>query len=188
MRIVGGKFGSRKFPTGAPKGARPTTDASRESLFATLENLTDFDGARVCDLFAGTGSLGIEAISRGAASCAFADVNGKALSQISKFLKELKFDRFETIKSDSARFLKSAAKENRSFDIIFADPPYGKGFLNEIAALAAETDVLATGGLLVFEVSSSENPIAPPNLHILKEKISGGTKILVYRKSDHNPR
>lgn len=130
MRIIAGRFKSRKINSDAcvyksANGYRPTTDRARETLFNVLENKFGFEGTRALDLFAGTGSLGFEALSRGATSCVFVDRSFRNLSLIKKTAVELGSENeIEFVKSEALAYLNSCDKFPEKFDIIFADPPY----------------------------------------------------------------
>lgn len=125
MRIITGKYKSRKIFSSAiyNKSLRPTTDRARETLFNVLENYIDFEGKIVIDLFAGTGALGFEALSRDASLCDFVDVSNKSLELIRKTSQELNCeDRIRLYKKDSIVFLNNL--NEFKYDIVFADPPY----------------------------------------------------------------
>lgn len=121
MRVISGYLRSRVINVAKQAGnVRPTTDRARETLFNIISNQIDFHGCRILDLFAGSGSFGIECISRGAEQCVFVDTFTGSV-KINMEALELK-DKSEIIKSDSLVYLKNNV--NEKFDIIFADPPY----------------------------------------------------------------
>lgn len=141
MRIISGKYRSRRLNTPLPgagnclkdnlSGFRPTTDRARETLFNVLNNLIDFESVSCLDLFAGTGALGFEAISRGAASCDFVESSSKCALNIEKSAKELGCtEKIKIFKEDAIRFLSES--EGRFYDLIFTDPPYDYENYNEI--------------------------------------------------------
>ena len=146
MRIISGKYKSRRIHTPGGKGGqkehsikanlsgfRPTTDRAKETLFNVLNNIIDFDSVTCLDLFAGTGALGLEALSRGASECAFIDSSEKHCLNIQKTAAELGCsENAEIIRSDALKFL--LENENNYFDIIFADPPYTYESYNELVA------------------------------------------------------
>lgn len=195
MRITGGILRNRTFKV--PKdGMRPTMERAREAVFSSLA--ARVPGARVLDLFAGSGGLGLEAWSRGAASVT-------AVEQVSKHWKILQ-ENFQTldgdpdlggwdvVQSDVYDYLKrcprppAAATEGRpvgagadraessGFDLIFADPPYDKADLPKL--LEAAAGALAPAGLLVFEMRSSDAYNVSPEWKLIKEKTCGETKVL----------
>lgn len=141
MRIISGKYRSRRLNSSVPGGGnclkenlsgfRPTTDRARETLFNVLNNLIDFESVSCLDLFAGTGALGFEAVSRGAAGCDFVESSLKCARNIKKSAEELGCtDKMKLYKEDVIRFL--SENEGRFYDLIFADPPYDYEHYNEI--------------------------------------------------------
>lgn len=142
MRIISGKYKSRKIYTSSPakedctrgniSGFRPTTDRAKETLFNVLNNIADFTGMNCLDLFAGSGALGFEAISRGAESCDFVENSRKQIDCINKTAAELDFNGYTVYNEDVIRFLKLNTGEQ--YDIIFADPPYAYEFYEELVS------------------------------------------------------
>ena len=120
MRIISGKYGRRRFEVPSSFSARPTTDFAKENIFNVLSNYMDFEGLDALDLFAGTGSISFELLSRGCRSVTAVEKNGTHAAFISKVAKELKTDALSLIRGDAFRFLQGAAAD--SFDFIFADP------------------------------------------------------------------
>jgi 16S rRNA (guanine966-N2)-methyltransferase len=131
VRVIAGRFGGRRLS--APRGAhtRPTADRVREALFSVLG---DVEGARVLDLFAGSGALGIEALSRGAAEATFVDSAPGAVRALRDNLSALELEA-EVRRRDARAFLRSARKSGRQYDLVFLDPPYRRA-----AALASDLD------------------------------------------------
>jgi 16S rRNA (guanine966-N2)-methyltransferase len=183
MRIIGGKYGGRRFQTKAPTGVRPTTDMVRESMFNILTNLIDFKGIKVLDLFAGTGALGIECLSRGAEFCVFVEKNRNTAGFIGEFASSLGIGKFsyDIIISDAAKSLEKTISEKKynPFDIVFLDPPYNLNINNRIIDLISKNGILTYGGLVVSEQSSLQSIIIPDNYEIIKEKVFGETKIVI---------
>src|ERR1035437_6909805 len=126
MRIIAGTFKSRKLLAPAGTDTRPTTDRARETLFNVLNNLIDFADVRVLDLFAGSGALALEAISRGAGQATLVERNAKAIHAAKENIRELGIeDRVNITSLDVFRYLKSPPSlEGETFDLIFADAPY----------------------------------------------------------------
>lgn len=118
MRVISGKYKSRILKSPKSDNVRPTTDRARETLFNVLNNLIDFEGIKVIDLFCGTGSFGIECLSRGAEFCTFVDFNIKSVEENVKML--MLEDSSKIIKGDVLKFVNSESDA----DLIFADPPY----------------------------------------------------------------
>lgn len=147
MRIIGGTF--RGHPLRAPKGAtRPTTDRTREAIFNLVQHRVTLPGARVLDLFAGSGALGLEALSRGATAAAFVEQRGQALGTVRHNAAALGVaDRCTLLRADALRFL--GAIPNAAYDLVFADPPYALADLDRLPDLALP--YLAPDGLLVLE-------------------------------------
>ncbi len=149
MRIISGEFKGRKFQL--PKGLtlRPTTDFAKEGLFNVLRNLTVFEEKRVLDLFAGTGSLSLEFISRGAQWVLAIDINETHCRLIREFSAKIECDhKVEAIRSDVFKYLQVSGEK---FDIIVADPPYDHKKITDIPQIIFEKNLLEKGGILVVE-------------------------------------
>lgn len=149
MRIISGKYGRRRFSVPSSFSARPTTDFAKENLFNVLNNFIDFEGLDALDLFAGTGSISFELLSRECRHVTAVEKNNAHASFIDKVAKELKTDALQLIRGDVFRFLQSARKE--SYDFIFADPPYGLKELPQVPVLVFGRDLLREGGIFVME-------------------------------------
>lgn len=149
MRIISGIYGRRRFDVPSTFSARPTTDFAKENLFNVLSNLTDLEGADALDLFAGTGSISFELLSRECRSVTAVEKNNQHASFIAKVAKELKTESLHLIRGDVFRYLSSAPMQ--SFDFIFADPPYALKELPEIPRLVFERDLLREDGIFVME-------------------------------------
>ena len=155
MRIITGsaKGIQLKAPTGL--STRPTTDRVKESLFGILGYLVE--DARVLDVFAGTGNLSLEALSRGAASAVAIDKSANCQRIIREnAIKTRLDDRLTVMKGDGLRHLTQYAAEGRTFDLIFADPPYEQGFVAKVVAAVEGGTVLADDGVLVAEHTKKE--------------------------------
>lgn len=178
MRVVGGRFRGR--PLAAPKGhaTRPTSDRVRESLFNILTHgLEDFEieGARVLDLFAGTGALGIEALSRGASWCLLVEDSAEARGCIRENIEALGLTGVTKVWRRDATKLGQAAPM-QPFQLVFADPPYGKG-LGELALTAAvEGGWLSPGAVCVLE-EHADTEVALPGLRLESERTYGDTRL-----------
>ena len=133
MRIISGIYGRRRFDVPSSFSARPTTDFAKENLFNVINNLTDLEGIDALDLFAGTGSISFELLSRECKSVTAVEKNNAHASFIAKVAKELKTDSLHLIRGDVFRYLHSAPKQG--FDFIFADPPYALKELPEVPVL-----------------------------------------------------
>ena len=144
MRVISGTCRGRRLLEPAGTEVRPTTDQVKEALFNIVQ--FDIEGRRVLDLFAGTGQLGIEALSRGAADCVFVDSSRISLRLVEDNLRRCDLHG-KCMQCDSIGFLRRGEK----FDLIFLDPPYGKGLDVEAMLAVKEFDILAKGGIMVCE-------------------------------------
>ena len=167
MRIIAGEFRGRALASVGKGDAgahlRPTTDRVRESLFNVLSHQIDFDGLRVLDLFAGTGALGLEALSRGATHVTFVDDGRVAQGLIRKNIDLTRSaDRTDLIRRDATRLGENA---NAPYDLIFLDPPYGKG-LGQKAVTTLSNGWIADGALIVWEENA---PMQPPEGFTLQD-------------------
>jgi 16S rRNA (guanine966-N2)-methyltransferase len=154
MRIISGKFKGRRLQVPTNITARPTTDFAKEGLFNLLNNRIDFEGIDVLDLFAGTGSIGFEFISRDCKSLISIEQNERHCVFIRKVCTELKIDNLSLIKTDVFKFIETCHSQ---FDMIFADPPYELEQLAEIPDLILSKKLLKEDGLFVLEHSSKNN-------------------------------
>ena len=158
MRIIAGeRKGARIY---APRGmdTRPTSDRVREAAFSLIGPV---DGAAVLDLFAGSGAMGLEALSRGAASCVFVETDREALRAIDRNLEKLQFAGVAVVRLDALAALATDAAAGRRYDLVLLDPPYGK-LSKLVPALSAYLPaVLSDAGLVVFESEASEEPELP---------------------------
>jgi 16S rRNA (guanine966-N2)-methyltransferase len=171
VRIVAGEYKGRRLrmPRGAP--TRPTADRVREALFSMLGDVT---GARVLDLYAGSGALGIEALSRGAASAVFVERDARAAAAIQANLDTVGAEA-EVSRQDALAFVR---RDRRSYDLVFCDPPYDSG--PRIAAPLAEglPALLSTDARIVTE-SDKRNPLELP-FPLLRERTYGDTRIAIH--------
>lgn len=162
MRIIAGHAHGRRLK--APRGllTRPTSARARESIFSRLAVRIDFDGVRVLDIFAGSGSLGIESLSRGAARVTFVDSSRDAASAIRANLAQLDLsDRARILVSDVRRALADLSRSHEIFDLVFVDAPFKDDTSAEVLAMLAEFGLVAPDGWIVIE-QSKRAPAAPP--------------------------
>ncbi|OXT01539.1 16S rRNA (guanine(966)-N(2))-methyltransferase RsmD [Notoacmeibacter marinus] len=174
MRIVGGAFRGRPLKTPSSDATRPTTDRTRESLFNILSHRddADVDGARVLDLFAGTGALGLEAISRGAAFALFVEDAGAARATIRANIETLGLaGRTKIFRRDATRI--GAVGTMKPFDLVFADPPYRKGLGEKALAAALSGEWLADGALCVLEEAADAPFLLPGGFDLVDERPMG---------------
>ncbi len=169
MRIIGGQWRGRKLTFTPEPGLRPTTDRVRETLFNWLA--PEIHGARCLDLFAGSGALGLEALSRGAAHCDFIDTSKAALRQIQTHLDSLGAAGAGECRPVSAQDFLAAA--NSCWDIVFVDPPFGSGLVEPCCALLQKPGLLARPGLVYVETGKREQPQLPETWRLHREKRAG---------------
>ena len=150
MRIISGKYKSRKFQLPTNFSARPTTDMARESLFNILNNRIDWENANALDLFSGTGCIAVEFVSRGCPHVTSVESNAKNHAFIQKVKEMLDAKELLTIKSDVFSFIKSC---KQTFDLIFADPPYDLKELDLIPTKIFEKELLNDEGIFILEHS-----------------------------------
>ncbi len=160
MRIISGRFKARRLEVPKNITARPTTDFAKEGLFNLLNNEIDFEGIEVLDLFAGTGSIGLEFISRGASNVISIEQNANHCAFIRKTTKKLDIDNLWLMRQDVFKFITSTSKQ---FDVIFADPPYNLETFDTIPDLILNKNLLKEDGLFILEHSSKKNFENHPN-------------------------
>jgi len=184
MRVIAGEARGRRLS--APRGlaTRPTLARVRESMFSRLSVRLDFAGLRVLDLFAGTGSLGIEALSRGAAHVTFVESARPALTALRRNLAALGFsERARVLKSEVLRGLETLSAQRQQFDLVLLDPPYRKGWGDRVLPRLMELQLLAEDAWVATEVSRLE---AAPSSLIGLERVSlatlGDHQIALYQR------
>lgn len=160
MRIIRGKYGRRRFDVPKNITARPTTDFARENLFNVIENLVDIEGAKVCDLFAGTGAVSWEFVSRGAAEVVAVEEAPVQSAFIRSVKEKLGDTVLRLVRGDVFRFV---AKASQPFDIVFADPPYDLPRFDEIPGLILGSKLVKEGSLVVIEHNKSKDYADMPN-------------------------
>lgn len=148
MRIITGKYKGRHFDVPRSFKARPTTDFAKENIFNVMNGYIDFEDCTALDLFAGTGSISLELLSREAKTVVSVEMDRDHANFIRQCLKKIDDENCMLIKGDVFRFLKSCKQK---FDFIFADPPYALPNLPAIPDLIFEHDLLAEDGVFVFE-------------------------------------
>ena len=176
MRIVGGAHRGKRLI--APKGlaTRPTTDRTRESLFNILSNKVELDGLRVLDLFAGTGALGLEAISRGAGFSLFIEMASPARAAIRQNIEALQVvGNTKIFRRDAIKL--GAIGTMKPFDLVFADPPYGKGLGEKAAASLLEGGWLAKEAVFILEEASENFPASLKGFQLMDQRKFGETTI-----------
>ncbi|MGC9336613.1 MAG: 16S rRNA (guanine(966)-N(2))-methyltransferase RsmD [Candidatus Cloacimonadia bacterium] len=174
MYIIAGEFKGYKLISLPTRRIRPTMNKVRESIFTMIRDR--LEDAEVLDLFAGTGSLGIEALSGGARLCHFVDHASLSIRCISNNVKKLNIsDRVKIIKSPVMSFI---ARCKDKYDVIFADPPYGQPQIEKMIDTLIMRGILKPHGLLILEADARENILLPKG-YTLKQKLYGDTQIAV---------
>jgi len=148
MRIISGKYKSRRFDIPKNFNARPTTDFAKENIFNVIGNLIDLEDAIALDLFAGTGSIGFELLSRGCREVVCVEKDAVHYTFIKKVRDELKTGQLSVIRTDAMKFIASV---KQTFDFIFADPPYAFKDLPQIPELILSHHLLNPNGIFVME-------------------------------------
>lgn len=177
MRIIRGKYGRRRFDVPKNITARPTTDFARENIFNVIENLIDIDGIEALDLFAGTGAISLELLSRGATRVTAVE---KAMTQyafIRRTAEQLGEQNLNLIKGDVFKFL---AAPHEKFDFIFADPPYDLPRFGEIPQLVLQADILKPDGFFIIEHSRAYDFSTIPGF--VDHRIYGSVNFSIIRK------
>ena len=179
MRVITGKARGISLKTPNGQQTRPTSDRVKEALFSIIQ--FEIAGARVLDLFGGTGQLGIEALSRGAKSAVFVDYNESACSLIRENLNRCGFaTNAKVIRSDYLSYLNCCTDQ---FDIIILDPPYGELFLEKSLKMITEIDILQSSGIIITERSSEKELLCDlPGYSRSKDYKYGNTLLAMYRK------
>ncbi|GAA0208776.1 16S rRNA (guanine(966)-N(2))-methyltransferase RsmD [Kangiella japonica] len=176
FRVIGGQWKGRKLKFFEVEGLRPSLDRIRETLFNWLQS--EIRGARCLDLFAGSGAIGIEALSRGASSVDFVELNKKAARQLESNIGLLQADDGNLHHQDAKQFL---SQEHQPYDIVFLDPPFHKGLAQEIVGQLAQTNLLAEGALVYLEIEQNLEVDIPDNWELLKDKQAGQLQYRLYR-------
>ena len=179
MRIIAGKFRGRQLRTVRDLSVRPTTDRAKQTIFDILSTRIDFEGIRVLDLFAGSGSLGLEALSRGAGSAVFVDSSRDVHELLSSNIRNFGCESQCTLYlSEVFRFLKTT---NAKFDLVFADPPYKLERIGVLPRAIYEAGVSKDGTYVVME-HSRESPIdLPESMYEIIRKPFGQTTVLILK-------
>ena len=187
MRVVAGSFKGRSIVAPEGQGTRPTSDRARQAVFNVLEHAAwaePLDGMRVIDLFAGSGALGFEAMSRGAGFCLFVETDDGARGVIRE-----NADAFGLL--GSTRVHRRSAVElgvrpgstGEAFDLAFLDPPYAKALGEQSLRRLMEGDWLKPGAIVVFERGSDEPDIETPGYERLDDRVYGAARVLVLRRA-----
>lgn len=163
MRIIRGKYGRRRFDVPSNITARPTTDFARENIFNIIENTIDIEGIVALDLFAGTGAITFELLSRGAAQVTAVEKASTQFRFIAKTAETLGEKNLRLVRGDVFRFLASATPD--SYDFVFADPPYDLPRFDEVPATVISSGIVRKGGLFIIEHSKARDYSALPGFY-----------------------
>lgn len=179
MRVISGKLKGRKIEGFDLDGTRPTMERVKESLFAMIQD--KLDGAIVLDLFAGSGNLGIEAISQGAKEAILVDYNIKAIKVIEKNANNLNIEPFTSIVHSD--YIKAIERyKDTKFDIIFLDPPYKTDFIEKSIKKITEYDILSDFGIIVCESSMIDKIVYPSIYSVVKDRKYGDKYVVILKK------
>lgn len=180
MRVIAGSLRGRRLQTPTDSRVRPTADRVRETLFNMLAHGLDVDlaGARVADIFAGTGALGIEALSRGAAHAVFVDSQPNSLNILNANLTALQLgDRSQVVRGDARRL----PAQRQPFDLLFLDPPYGQDLIPPSLDSLKAGGWISPGSVICLECAAGEKLQLPDWLAIDNERAIGDTKLIFAR-------
>jgi 16S rRNA (guanine966-N2)-methyltransferase len=181
MRVIAGELGGRRFPAPPGSGTRPTSDRVREALFSMLEASSPLDGLRVLDLFAGSGALGIEALSRGAERAVFVERDRKVATLLRQNLQALGIERAraEVRPIEALKAVRAASERAEAYDLVFLDPPYRREAGLEAGLSQGLGGLVATGARVVCE-ADRRSPLDLP-WPVVTERRYGDTLIRIHQ-------
>ncbi len=180
MRVICGAAKGRRLVSFKGRAIRPTSDKVREAIFDILQGYFPFD--RALDIFAGTGAMGIEAMSRGVKEAVFIDADRRAASLIKENLERTGFSKMARVLSmDAIDGIKFLTARQDKFDLVFIDPPYDESLNNRVLTAIEEKGLLAPGGVIVSESSAKLGErITPARLECFRERVYGVTMVSFY--------
>lgn len=183
MRVISGEYGGRPLKSVKGNSTRPTTDKIKEALFQMIGPY--FDGGRALDLYAGSGALGIEAVSRGMAEAYLIDINPQAIAVIRENIKMTKEDsKFTVMKSKDQLAISQLSSKGLKFDLVFLDPPYAEQNLTSVIEALLANDLLDDRAVVVCETDKFSDVLSDhPELILFKEKIYGQTKLSLFERT-----
>ena len=180
MKVISGTLKGRKIEGYNIAGTRPTMDRVKESLFATIQN--NIKESVVLDLFAGSGQLGIEAISNGAKTCYFIDNNREVIKILNQNISNLNIkSNSKVLLSDWKKSLNEFSNQNIKFDLIFVDPPYDYNVYEKILDKVSTLNLLNENGLIILEHANLKLKTSYNNLSLYKEKKYGNKSVNIYK-------
>lgn len=177
MRIITGKYKGRHFDVPHTFKARPTTDFAKENIFNVLYGYMDFEDITALDLFAGTGSISLELLSRGCNEVISVEANREHARFIQKCMQKIDTNQNILIRGDVFRFIKSC---HQQFELIFADPPYALSELKQIPSLIFEHNLLKEGGIFVFEHGKKDEFNQLP--YFVEHRSYGSVNFSIFKK------
>ena len=185
MRIIAGRWKGARLASPAGTATRPTTDRVKESVFSILGH--HVDNARVLDLCAGTGNLGLEALSRGAESAVFVEKSGRAVALIRENCEKVRAGNVRIVRKDAIRFIRNWDNAQEPFTLVFFDPPYGGGLYQGVLEAVGQSPILREGGIIVVEHGRDQS------LHEMYQGLAtidnrryGDTQITLLRQKEVN--
>ena len=182
MRIVAGQARGRRLTVPKGRKVRPTADRVREALFSTIGSRVS--NARVLDLFAGTGALGLEALSRGAASAVFVEKSKSVRAILERNIEDLGFEsEAKVVPGDARSALRVLEKDKAKFDVVFLDPPYAGDLLEMTLNALGAPGLLDRNAVIIAEHPRGEKPLLPKSLRIVVTKSYGGTDLSIVEHS-----
>lgn len=176
MRIIRGKYGRRRFDVPKNITARPTTDFARENIFNVLENLVDFEGLSALDLFAGTGAITFEFLSRECADVTAVEKSTTQYNFIRKVAQQLNVGNLTLVKGDALKFIETCVKK---FDVIFADPPYDMPDFGLIPENVLSSQMLKPGTIFIIEHNKHHDFSSLPGF--LEHRAYGSVNFSIFR-------
>jgi len=187
MRIISGSLRGCIIPTAKNAKYRPSTGKFKEAIFSILTSSYGLKDKVVLDLFAGTGSLGLEAISRGASHATFVDIDSIHLNTTKSFAEKYHImDQTQFIRADATNLIST----NLKYDIIFIDPPYAKNIVEKALTSLYKAQWLSSDAVIVIEVGAREEVDLPDWCLLVEERVYGGSKMIIVRwrrEGDSNP-
>ncbi len=179
MRVITGSCRGIKLRSLDGMATRPTADRVKEGMFSAIQ--FEIEGRKVLDLFAGTGQLGIESLSRGASHAVFVDAAKDSIQVIRENLQKTKLTQISTIlQSEAITYLEHCREQ---FGLIFLDPPYQSGLLNSALKKISEIDILSDGGIIVCEYAMDQQPRIPETFSLTRDYRYGKTGVALIRRS-----
>lgn len=182
LRIIGGRWRQRQLNFPDRPGLRPTPDRVRETLFNWLQ--AEVPGSRCLDLFAGSGALALEALSRGAAVALMLELDKQAVQALAHNIEVLEAVQAKVLQRDTMAFLQAGcATDATPFDLVFVDPPYQSGFVEPCCALLEQGNWLSAGAIIYLECEVNSEPIVPAGWQLRKQKRAGQVAYQLYART-----